>query len=355
MNAVLSAALQPLLGVLAEDRSAELILRGGADDVTATLRVAGAAPRVFAVVDGAMIPQLPQHDTALAGHVLLGDLETAKQALREHVGEVRSLRLVAWRTGRRAVLRAELADGSVVWLKSFDRKGYRRAAAAFAALRGAALGVRLCLPHAELPALATFVFASAPGVALRDLAVEADGSSLRTVGAALAGLAVGRVVGELPTIDFEACRRASLGMLEKASPVRSDLLDLVPALAHLAAPATPERAGLVHGDLHDKQIFLADDTVSLIDLEGVGFGDPRFDHANLAEHLRLRDLQQHERDSGRAERMLAAIGIAPDADGLREFRAVVRARICAVYALRPRWSRLVDRLHAETRELLQRS
>ncbi len=48
---------------------------------------------------------------------------------------------------------------------------------------------------------------------------------------------------------------------------------------------------LAHGDLHDKNIFVAGDTAQLIDLDGLGQGFGEDDVANLAVHLELRALQ----------------------------------------------------------------
>jgi hypothetical protein len=352
MNVHLPGPLRPLLDVLSRDPSAELILRGAGADTTATLRVPDVAPRVFGVVDGALVAHLPEDDVGLPGHRLLAGEAVAETCLSGRLGEPTSLRLVAWRPARRAVVRVGLADGTVVWLKLFDRKGHRRAAAVFAALRAADLGASVCLPTVELPDLAAFAFATAPGIALRDCASSGDPRLLAVVGAALATFGAASAVDGLPTADFESCRRASLDMLGKATAVCAELEPLVPALAAFVPPPPPDRPGLVHGDLHDKQIFVHGDSVALIDLDGAAHGDVRFDHANLAEHLRLRELQQGGGDSGRAERMLTALGTAIDAPGLREFRAVVRARLCAVYALRPRWRALVERLRTETLELL---
>ncbi len=63
-------------------------------------------------------------------------------------------------------------------------------------------------------------------------------------------------------------------------------------------PLLEPRAGtLVHGDLHDKNVFSNVERVEgqlrsgLIDLDGLGTGAPEDDVANLAVHLELRNLQ----------------------------------------------------------------
>ena len=60
------------------------------------------------------------------------------------------------------------------------------------------------------------------------------------------------------------------------------------------------------------------------------------------------------RSPGRAEQLLARCGHADDDRGVRAFRALVRARLCGVYALRPRWHSLVDQLTEESRTLMER-
>lgn len=69
------------------------------------------------------------------------------------------------------------------------------------------------------------------------------------------------------------------------------------AVARLAADAgrpsaTGLRAsGLLHGDLHDRQILLDGDTMHLIDLDGAAPGPVALDLGNLEAHLILRSLQ----------------------------------------------------------------
>ena len=63
---------------------------------------------------------------------------------------------------------------------------------------------------------------------------------------------------------------------------------------------------VVHGDLHDKNIFV--DRPGLIDLDGLGLGAPEDDLANLAVHLELRNLQ-------------AGTGLAPGARSEQLYRA----------------------------------
>jgi len=67
------------------------------------------------------------------------------------------------------------------------------------------------------------------------------------------------------------------------------------ALAELAAalPTIPHQTTTaVHGDLHDKNIFVGSSGVRFIDLDGLGCGGAEIDLGNLAAHLQLRAMQR---------------------------------------------------------------
>ncbi|MCU0863438.1 MAG: aminoglycoside phosphotransferase family protein [Planctomycetes bacterium] len=350
-----TATLHELLRALpALEADTELILRPVAAGATATLRRTGAPPRIFTLTDAGALHELsPALDQDLPGAALLADPTALARHLEPHLGALSTARLCAWRPGRRAVLQLRTADGTEHWLKLLDRKSFRRASAAFAAV-GEPLGeMRLQTPHLLLPSSCGYVAAAADGTPLRTLLAGADAPPLTMLARALVALPFTAVHGELPIVDFERVRAASLQGLAQGALLRPELQSLAAAIAELPAPRPPARTGFVHGDLHDKQLFLAEDRATLIDLEGMAVGDPRFDLANLVEHVRLRDLQQHGADSGLAEALLARCGITAEDSAVRAFRALVRARLCGVYALRPRWRELVARLQLEAMQLME--
>lgn len=349
-----SSRLDALLAALPTlDAGTELIVRPG-DDATATLRAEGLPPRVFARRDGEVVELCPAEDAGLPGRELLADRAELQRVLREHTGTIAEARLVAWRPGRRAVVRVGAADGSVHWLKLLDQRGHRRARRAFAALGESVAPTTLLLPSAELPQHCAFLAPNAPGRSLRTMLAAGDAVALASVARHLAALARTEIRGEVPTIDFARARAAAVDMLAKAAAVRGDLHDVAAAIGSLPAIAPPREPRFVHGDLHDKQLFLDGGRAFLIDLEGLGAGDARFDATNLAEHVRLRELQQGGTDSGLADMVLAGCGIEAGDPEANAFRLVVRARLCGVYALRPRWRALVDRLTRETKNLSER-
>jgi aminoglycoside phosphotransferase (APT) family kinase protein len=192
------------------------------------------------------------------------------------------------------------------------------------------------------------VAAGAPGRSLRDTLAAGGAIPWDLLLRSIASLRAVPPVPDTPVHDFASARKAGSNMLRKASFLDERFAELADRLD--ALPLPQETSGFVHGDLHDKQIFLHGDAAHLIDLEGVGSGDPNFDLANLAEHLRLRSLQQSGTDDGSADELMRRAGLAPDLQ-LR-WRVLVRARLAGVYALRPRWAQLTERLYSETCNLL---
>lgn len=335
------------------DADTELILRPDGDCMLATLRRNDAPPRVFAHVQERVVELLPGDDAGLVGAPLLApDQELLHRTLLPHIGPIADARLVSWRPHRRAVVRIAGSDGRIHWLKLLDPKGYRRATHAFTVLGRPVAPMRLASPTHFLTEHAAYLAPAAPGQSLRTLLAEGRAVPLTTIAQGLLALAYTEVRGELPVLDFAHARTAAVNLLRKAAEMRPELLELGAALDRLPTPPAPRHPSFVHGDLHDKQLFVDEHGTTLIDLEGMAIGDPRFDLVNLAEHVRLRDVQQTGSDSGFGDVVLARWGLLPEATNTLLFRIVVRARLCGVYALRPRWRPLVDRLLHETRSTM---
>ena len=326
----------------------ELILRPTAAGPMALLRDAAGPPRVF-VTDGTSVREVdPAADTGLPGATLLAQPAALRELLASRLGTVVRSDLVAWRPGRRAVLRLRTADGLQHWLKLFDAKSWLRAERAFDAAPRALSPMQLMVPSHRLPEHCGCVAPHAPGTSLRNLLAADTPLPLSLLARGVLALGYSSRRGALPGADFGKALTATLGSLEQGAAQRPSLQHLRDSLALLPAPPTPVRPGLVHGDLHDKQVFVGRDTLAAIDLEGMAWGDTRIDLANLAEHVRLRELQQHGTERGQAEQLLVRCGHDGDDDAMQRFRLLVRARLCGVYALRPRWGDLVEQLHQET-------
>ncbi len=232
-------------------------------------------------------------------------------------------RLVAYRVGRRAVL----ADGDR-WIKVVRPARRARLVEVTTRLAGElgrrGVGTPMALAHHDdgRVALSTVPGRSLHGMLRRVAPVDrrpggeqpVDGGSARWV------LVGGRPPGELA--DGELAVLAAIETVAGALAVLHDLpipvgwgervpdppdrwvevvaraepaaaARLQQVAAALAPPPTTGPRALVHGDLHDKNVFVDEsgDAVGLIDLDGVGAGWAEDDVADLAVHLELRALQ----------------------------------------------------------------
>src|SRR5262245_55278264 len=349
-----SDLLRLLAAMPQPDQNTEVILRPDGDRALAMVRTVGAPPRAF-VLGGSGVEELePAADPELAAARLFEKKSRLLRALAPALPDAESAQLVAWRPGKRAVVRVQAPSGT--WFVKFlDRKTYRRAERTFAQLAAAPLPLVFARATAFLPEHHAYVAPAAAGTCLRELfatqaPVDRAPVDWALLDAAVHALAATPVDDEGPRIDFATAQDAGVRMLQKGQVLVPDLAPLAPRLAALTAPATV-RAGFVHGDLHDRQLFLTHERVHLIDLEGVGHGDANFDLVNLAEQARLRALQQAGADDGIGSAFLDRFALA---DVRLRWAICVRARLCGVYALRPRWSALTARLAGEVAAMLAR-
>jgi len=119
----------------------------------------------------------------------------------------------------------------------------------------------------------------------------------------------------------------------------------------------PSGTGLLHRDLHDKQLLITAEDVGVLDLDLAVHGDPALDLANLLVHLELRahqGLLTPRRARLCADAVVAGYGpfadpidgpIAdPIAERLRGYGWATRLRLLGVYAFRPHSTRAALRL-----------
>ncbi|MGE3174927.1 MAG: hypothetical protein AB7O97_20030 [Planctomycetota bacterium] len=338
----LRRALPPL------EPDTELILRPEGSRAVAMLRPSGRPPRAFVLEGDAARELRLGDDPKLPCAALFADEDALLAALRPALGAVQAPKLIAWRPERRAVLSLRRGD-ELLFVKFLDKKTYKRAAATFARLGEAAPPLVFARASELLPELCAYAAPAAPGLSLRDhfaRGIAPDWDLLERTVQALGRTAT---TADMPVHDFASARASGVKMLAKAVVLDPRYGEVADRLAALTPPAVTA-AGFVHGDFHDKQVFLTDTTAHLIDLEGVGAGDTLFDVANMAEQVRLRALQKDGEDDGLADQLLDRFRF-PDSERLR-WRVCVRARLCGVYALRPRWSELTSRLLSEVRGIL---
>lgn len=326
----------------------ELILRPDGDEPLAMWRKSGEPPRAFVLDGDAAKELLPEGDPSLPAARRFGKKSRLIRALEPSLGAVEEPALVAWRPGKRAVVRVRRGE-TLLFVKFLDKKTYRRAAKVFSALPEPVAPMRFARATTLIDDECAYVADAAPGVSLRDILARGDTPPWALLDRAIHALAATSVHDEMPTIDFATARDAGVRMLHKASVLLPDLADRAQRLERIAAPSTT-RSGFVHGDFHDRQIFFTQDSASLIDLETVGRGDPTFDLVNMAEQLRLRSLQQAGADDATGTALLDRHGV--DAEVRLRWGVAVRARLCGVYALRPKWEALMRRLLAEVDTML---
>lgn len=191
--------------------------------------------------------------------------------------------LVGYRVGRRAVLR------------SGDRwtKVVRPGRAAELAARHDFAFTAVALPTPEPIAITSdgrVVFTTVPGRALHEVIRREPASVSAWLPAVAAGLATLHHSDRFAPNRTPDTPERSLRIVERGEP---EVLATFVAAAEDLPPREGGTPAMVHGDLHDKNILVADrhSSVGLIDLDGVGWGVAEDDVANLAVHLELRALQ----------------------------------------------------------------
>lgn len=111
---------------------------------------------------------------------------------------------------------------------------------------------------------------------------------------------------------------------------------------------TPGGAGVIHGDLHDRNIVIGHDGIGLLDLDSAGRGDANQDLAVLSAHLELRALQRRQTPPDAAIRSLWAgyRTAVPDVDvqAAQYATATELTRLACLYRFRRRWRPLTPSL-----------
>lgn len=128
------------------------------------------------------------------------------------------------------------------------------------------------------------------------------------------------------------------------------------ALAALGGlPAAPSQGNaLVHGDLHDRNIFVDHDRVGLLDLDSLHLGHPVEDVGNLVAHLVVAALQRGASVTAGRRGAEALIAAYREAGGDIEPAAVAASgarslfRLACLYQFRRRWVRIVPALLGES-------
>lgn len=288
---------------------------------------------------------------------------TARDAIRA-LGErprAVSVRPLNYRPRRRAVFHYQClhgrgrADGArrAVYAKVMRTEQARRALQTAAALSGRKAGVRLSLPIASAHEN-VILFDPMPGKSLRDLIL---GGARLPAPERICGLVAS--IGSLDGIDTPS-RRHRRPPIEVVSGTRELLDRLAPDVAAGTASVVEAVARgaarddivgrVVHGDLYEAQVFVADDfSLGLIDLDDVGIGDPALDAANFCAHLlALAMAVPAAKDRILAYRtilrsaFLETLDLSPEALAWREAFVMLQLATGPFRVLHPRWPQRVS-------------
>lgn len=216
--------------------------------------------------------------------------------------------------------------------------------------------LKLLLPLAQAGSN-TLLFRPAPGLSLRDMLLRNEPLPHPS--------RIVAVMQEIAALDS----RGLLGASPRHSRTPTELVETTGALI---AKLLPEAAGtvrrvgeavergaeaggthpcLVHGDLYDGQIFIDRDfSLTLIDLDDVGVGEPAQDVANFCAHLLVMAMSNPEAKerltayrSVLRQEFSAAFGVAPEAWAWREALVVMQLAVGPFRILNPQWPEQVLR------------
>lgn len=272
------------------------------------------------------------------------------------------VRLLAWRIGRRAVLR--VANGSKAHIVKIYHKDREQA------LRWGALPDARDRPWRRPEVLEwnpdsrTMKIEFCPGRSLNErwLAAGSEPEDARRIAEVLGWLALAPIPSGFPRygpadeIRLLLDRLASFHDTLKKSPPRADEIAERVIRALEVAPDSP--VVLCHRDLHDKQLLIdGRGRGTLLDLDLAAAGPAALDVGNILGHLRLRALQGtrvrwREIAEDVARRAVPARGAS---ESLPRWTAATLLRLALIYCRRRRSATLVDRLLESTEQALDRA
>lgn len=299
----------------------------------------------------------------VAGDVLLqpGGADARLRALPRVLAED-GARLVAHRPGRRAVVRLSGADGTAREFVKVVRPSKAEDLARRGALVSALIGEEVRVPRladGSEPERGVLRWSVVPGATLHDLGASGEWSASQ---AWTAWHTAGRAVARLHSAPAEHVT-ARHGATDELTALAA-FLD--PAVAHglldadlvararervtaeLEAGTGGSAPGVLHRDLHDKQLLLDHaGTVGMIDVDTLAVGERALDVANLLVHLELREAQGVLAPAPAAAAgagFLAGLDADLPADRVAAYTRATRLRLAGVYAFRPQWRAVAEDL-----------
>jgi hypothetical protein len=265
--------------------------------------------------------------------------------------------IISYRPGRRVVL-GPGNDGPETIIKAYKKRRSEQAA------KNHAIALAACEQGGfEVPGLLQYR-ADCDCLIMAKRSGEPPGVSLDATGTwGLIGTCLRRFQQATITNDLQVFTyRDELAVLDERA---RRLLLCMPALPQhwqagrerleeAAKTLLPAVNGLAHRDLHDGQLIVANQTISLLDFDLACRADVALDAGNLLAHLRLRALQQRQADGDAVAACSKAFLIGfgrqhePQFDQhLLFYQATTFYRLALLYVLRPRWAHLSDTLLVE--------
>lgn len=193
--------------------------------------------------------------------------------------------LRGYRVGRRAVVESAEGFTKLVRPGRMDGLVYRHELLARSGLSVRVPEVRRATSDGRVE------LTTMPGRSLHHMLRDEPGTPMEPVGELVAALHEVAVPSRLPARSVDDPARWLLTSRRSPTPH----LPMLESIAGSLPVLEPKAEVLVHGDLHDKNVFVGYGDRhrggGLIDLDGVAVGAAEDDLANLAVHLELRNLQ----------------------------------------------------------------
>ncbi|MDT8304304.1 MAG: aminoglycoside phosphotransferase family protein [Anaerolineae bacterium] len=201
-----------------------------------------------------------------------------------------ALETLHYKPEQRYVAKLSSATGEVAVIKAYADETFKQASAAVKHVRSSgALRVPARLGRSRRHRILLLEWL--PGHSLANLGrnPDCDGSSIATVGAALAELHM-QDVKLAETVDSEALIASLFANARTVAhlhpPCASRALQVSRDLDETIRKQ-PKQRSLIHGDFSADQVLVAGDTAAFIDLDSSGLGDPRIDLGSFLAVLNL--------------------------------------------------------------------
>lgn len=282
-------------------------------------------------------------DAALPGLAEATDVSVVAPRLEHVVGQpLTSCRIeaVRYRAGSRCVLRYDVqgpGGGRTFYAKVFARRQFASTSAAVLRVVASAAPTGLVVPVAAVwSELDTVVTAAAAGRSAS--AVLAD-PAVAVVDRLETADRLGRLLADFHSLDADAAAgRSAADLLDElrqlgrcvatADPRTGERYDAALASLQATVPPEPRHQVLTHGGFRAGQVVLGPaGTLTLLDLDGVGLGDPAGDLATALAQLTWRGTRQPDQAEVLREVATALVAgygrvaSAPDPARLRWWRA----------------------------------